>query len=161
MFISVFIWDDYKSSENSLVIFQKFRHTLIGYQYAHGMKLFRSDSTFNYQNKYPIKSFRVAKDIDFYSEEKLPQIIKYNSKTILIMDSLGVYPKTSEIDIVLLSFNPKVNLERMVDSLKPKLIIADGNNYTSYISRWQKTCFHKNIAFYNTNEKGAYIFNSE
>lgn len=161
LFISVFIWDDYKSSENSLVIFQKFRHTLIGYQNANGLKLFRSDSSLNYPNKYPIKSYRVAKDIDYYTEEKLPQIIKYNSKTILIMDSLGVYPKTSEIDIVLLSFNPKVNLERMVDSLKPKLIIADGNNYTSYISRWQKTCFHKNIAFYNTNEKGAYIFNSE
>ncbi len=161
LLISVFIWDDFKNSENQLILFHKTRHTLIGYQHANGMKLFRSDSTFNYQNKYPVKSFRVAKDIDFYTEEELPKIFKYKHKTILILDNLGVYPKTSDIDIVLLSFSPKVNLERMIDSLQPKLIIADGNNYTSYVSRWKKTCLKKNIPFYNTKEKGAYDFNSE
>ncbi len=161
LFFSVFIWDDYKNSENSLTLFHKSRHTLIVYQHANGMNLFRSDSTFSYQNKYPIKSYRVAKDIDFYTNEKLPQIVKYKHKTILILDSLGIYPKSSEIDIVLLYFSPKLNLERMIDSLQPKLIIADGNNYTSYVNRWKKTCFNKNIPFYNTKEKGAYVFNSE
>jgi competence protein ComEC len=74
------------------------------------------------------------------------------------LDSLGIYPKNYDIDIVLLSLSPKVNLERLIDSLQPKLIIADGNNYTSYVRRWQKTCEEKNILFHHTGKEGAYVF---
>ncbi len=161
LLICVFIWDDYKNSKNQMILFHKTRHTLIGFQHANKLKIFRSDSTFNYQNQYPIKGFRVAKNIHLYTEEKLPQILVYNYKTMLVLDSLGVYPITSEIDIVLLTFSPKVNLERLLDHLNPKIIIADGNNYTSYVSRWKKTCLLKNIPFHSTKEKGAFVFNSE
>jgi len=157
--ISIFIWDDYKNSKNQLIFFHKTRHSLIGSQNANTLNLFRSDSNFNYKNQYPIKSFRVSKEIQQYNEENLPQVLKYNHKTILILDSLGVYPKTSEIDIILLTFSPKVNLERLLDSLQPKIIIADGNNYTSYVRRWKKTCNRKNIPFHSTKEKGAFVFN--
>jgi len=158
LLISVFIWDDYKNSENQLVIFHKTRHSMIGFKNSNQMKLFRSDSTFNYKNNYPLKGFRVAQNINLYSEEKLPPIFEYSNNRILIIDSLGVYPKTSKTDIVVLTFSPKVNLERLLDNLQPKMIIADGNNYNSYVSRWQKTCNLKNVNFYSTKEKGAFIF---
>jgi competence protein ComEC len=157
LLICVFIWDDYINSDNQLIIFHKTRHSLIGYQYTNELRLFRSDSTFNYQNKYPIKGFRVAKNISDYSDKKLPQVFRYKQNTILVLDSLGVYPKHSEIDIVLLSLSPKVNLERMIDSLHPKQIIADGNNYRSYVNRWRKTCKEKNVLFHFTGSEGAYV----
>jgi competence protein ComEC len=58
---------------------------------------------------------------------------------------------------VLLRNSPKVNLNRVIDSLKPQHIIADASNYKSYIKRWQATCRHKKIPFHYTNEKGAFI----
>lgn len=159
--IGVFVFDNYSNSRNQLVIFQKSRQTLIGYQNGNELQLFRSDTTKFYKKKYPIKGYRVANGIDFYSEKKLPQIVAYNNKNILIIDSLGVYPKNHEIDIVLLSLSPKVNLERLIDSLQPKLIIADGNNYTSYVKRWQNTCEDKKLPFYYTGKEGAFVFNSK
>ena len=157
LLICVFIWDDYKVSENELIAFHKSRHSHIGYKHAKNLTLFRSDSTFNNKNSYPINGYRIAQNISNYCEEKLPQLFKYNEKRILILDSLGVFPKKIDIDIVFLSSSPKFNLERMIDSLHPKQIIADGNNYTSYVNRWRKTCKEKNVSFHFTGTEGAYV----
>jgi competence protein ComEC len=156
--IGVFVFDNISNSRNQLIVFQKSRKTLIGYKHGSELQLFKSDTSQFYKKNYPIKGYRVANGIDIYSEEKLPQIIYYNDKNILILDSLGVYPKKNNIDIVLLSLSPKVNLERLIVSLQPKLIIADGNNYTSYVKRWQNTCEEKKLPFYYTGKEGAYVF---
>lgn len=158
LLLCVFIWDDIRNSENQLIIFHKTRHSLIGNKNSKELVLFRSDSTFNYKNNYPLKGYRVAQNVNFYSEEKLPSAYKYKNKTVLIIDSLGVYPKATKIDVVVLTFSPKVNLDRLLDSLQPKMIIADGNNYNSYVNRWQKTCTLKKINFYSTKENGAFVF---
>lgn len=60
-------------------------------------------------------------------------------------------------DIVILQQSPKINLTRLIDSLKPKLIIADGSNYKSYVKKWSLTCEQKNTPFHATAQKGAYI----
>ncbi len=156
--ICIFIWNEYKYSSNQLIVFHKKRHSLIGYKHSDKLQLFRDDSSFKDKNNYPIKGYRIAKNITFYTEENLFQILTINHKKILLLDSLGIYPKTSKVSVVLLTFSPKVNLERLLDSLHPNLIIADGNNYTSFIDRWRKTCNLKNVSFYDTNKNGAYIF---
>lgn len=160
--IGILIWDKYKFTANQLIIFHKNRQSIIGYKQAENLLLFGSDSTFNnnrdgYRNVFPIKGYRVAQNIENYSEAKLPKIFSYNNKNILIIDSLCVFPKFIEIDIVLLTFSPKINLERLIDSLDPKIIIADGTNYNSYVSRWQKTCKIKKLPFYHTGSRGAFI----
>jgi competence protein ComEC len=157
--IGILIWEANKNSDNQLVFFHKNRTSLIGYKQNTAFVLFRNDSTLNFQDSYPIKGYRVEKNISQYSEEKLPQIFSYRGKIILRLDSLGIYPKTSKVDIVWLSFSPQVHLERMIDSLQPKLIIADGNNYISYVYRWRKTCNEKKLPFHFTGTEGAYILN--
>ncbi|PHS68482.1 MAG: competence protein [Flavobacterium sp.] len=156
--ISVIGFGDYSNSGNQLIVFQKSRQTLIGYKNGSKLKLFKSDTSKNYKDSYPLKGYRVSNGIDNYSEEKLPQIVSYNDKTILILDSLGIYPKNRNIDMVLLSLSPKVNLERLIDSLHPKLIIANGNNYTSYVKRWQQTCKEKKLPFHYTGKEGAFVY---
>ncbi len=158
LLIAVFVLDNYVVSKNELIIFQKNRQTVIGYKHANELKLFRSDTVLNLKNTYPIKGYRVANNIGIYSEEKLPQLFSYKQKNILILDSLGVYPTNEYIEIVLLTLSPKVNLERLIDSLQPKLIIADGNNYRSYVRRWKKTCAEKKLLFYHTGKDGAFVF---
>ena len=158
LLIGVFIMDNYLTSKNELVIFQKSRHTLIAYKHSNKLKLFRSDTTKYFKNNYPIKGYRVARKIELYSEERLPQLFSFNQKRILIIDSLGIYPKNKTIETVLLTLSPKVNLERLIDSLQPDLIIADGNNYTSYVKRWRETCAEKKLPFHYTGKEGAYVF---
>ena len=76
-----------------------------------------------------------------------------------MIDSLGIYNvKSFKPDIILLRNLPRLNLIRMIDSLKPQLIISDGSNYKSYQDRWQATCENKKIPFHQTSKKGAFVY---
>ncbi|MBK5214664.1 MAG: ComEC/Rec2 family competence protein [Flavobacteriaceae bacterium] len=156
VFITIFIYDEFKTSVNQLVVFQKSKKTLLGYKNGKNFIVFRNDSIENSSEDYPIKSFRTAVNIDTYSEERIPQIFRYKNKNILILDSLGIVPKKKNIHIILLINSPKTNLSRLIDSLKPKQIIADGSNYYTYVKRWEKTCKLKKLPFSHTAKQGAF-----
>ncbi|SRX54703.1 ComEC/Rec2 family competence protein [Aequorivita sp. CIP111184] len=153
---AIYIYDELNTSANQLLIFQKSKQTLIGYKNGKNLIVFKSDSTNNISEKYPLKSFRDAVNITSYSEERLPQIFQYKRKNILILDSLGIYPKQKKIHTILLTNSPKMNLSRLIDSLKPEQIIADGSNYFTYVKRWDKSCQLKKLPFYHTAKQGAF-----
>lgn len=154
--IIIYIYDEFRAPQSQLVVFQKSKETLIGYKNGKNFFVFKNDSTKNNAESYPIKSFRDAVNISNYSEEKLPQIFRYKDKNILILDSLGIYPKRKNIHTLLLTNSPKVNLNRLIDSVKPKQIIADGSNYFTYVNRWKKTCKLKKLLFSYTAKQGAF-----
>jgi competence protein ComEC len=155
--LSVSIFDNYSNAKNEFIVFHKSRQSIVANKNASILHLYKSDATLNIGNSYPIKGYKIAKGINEYSEIKTPQVFRYHEKLILVLDSLGVYPRDHKVDIVLLTYSPKINLIRMLDSLQPKLIIVDGNNYKSYVKRWKNSCNEKNIAFHFTGTDGAYI----
>ncbi|HPE83852.1 MAG TPA: ComEC/Rec2 family competence protein [Aequorivita sp.] len=156
IFITIFIYDEFSTSANQFIIFQKSRQTILGYKNGKNFIVFSSDSTKNISDEYPIKSFRTAINIDSYSQEKLPSIFQYENTKILILDSLASYPKRKKIHTLLLTNSPKVNLNRLIDSLNPKRIVADGSNYFTYVKRWEKTCQLKKLPFHHTAKQGAF-----
>ncbi len=156
IFIAIYIYDEIGTSTNQLIVFQKSKTTLIGYKNGKNFSVFTNDSIENISENYPIKSFKTAINTENYSEEKLPNIFRYNQKNILILDSLGIFPKRKNIHTVLLTNSPKINLNRLVDKLKPKRIIADGSNYFSYVKRWEKTCKLKKLPFSYTAKQGDF-----
>ncbi|MCH7523634.1 MAG: hypothetical protein IIC74_01160 [Bacteroidetes bacterium] len=66
--------------------------------------------------------------------------------------------RSFKVDIILLRNSPKINLERLIDSLQPELIISDGSNYKTYQERWSKTCEVQKILFHQTGKKGAFVY---
>ncbi len=154
--IAIYIYDEFKTSENQLVVFQKSKQTLLGYKNGKDFIVYNNDSTKYISEEYPIKSFRAAINITNYSQEKLPSIFQYKNRNILILDSLGTFPKQKNIHTLLLTNSPKVNLNRIIDSLKPEQIVADGSNYFTYIKRWEKTCKLKKLPFCHTAKQGAF-----
>ena len=77
---------------------------------------------------------------------------------MLVIDSLGVYNiKSFQPDYVLLRQSPKINLNRLIDSIQPKYIIANGSNYKTYISQWERVCKKRKLPFHQTSKKGAFI----
>jgi competence protein ComEC len=89
---------DYHSA-NELIIFHKTRHSLIGNKKGQKLEIFKYDSLKELGNNYPIKGYRIYYDINNYSEKKMPTVFNYKNKMILIVDSLGVYPKTIELTL--------------------------------------------------------------
>ena len=81
----------------------------------------------------------------------------FGKQKILLIDSLGVYKiKNIKPDIVVLQHSPKINVERMINFLRPKQIIIDASNYTSYGKYYKNKTMEFDISFHNTKEKGAF-----
>ena len=94
--------------------------------------------------------------------DTVPSIYKFNGESILIVDSLAFY-KTGAFSpsIVILQNSPKINLERLIALHHPRIIIADGSNYKSYVENWKATCLKKKTPFHSTMQKGAFILKEQ
>ncbi len=103
--------------------------------------------------------YQIAERIASLKHASLNNAYQWRDKNLLIIDSLSVYPtKNTHLDYVLLTGSPKLNLERFIDSIRPKTIVADGSNYRSYVERWRKTCNERKLPFHFTGEEGAFYF---
>ncbi len=141
---------------NEFIIFHKTRTSVMAYKNGSNLRVLTNDTTINYLQQPPVKDYYIANRIAKRTIEKLPFVFTYNKKMILVLDSLGLYPN-HKIDYVVLTHSPKIHLDRLIDSLQPRQIIADGSNYRSYIERWKKTCKRRKLPFHYTGTKGAFI----
>ncbi len=77
-------------------------------------------------------------------------------KRLLVVDAAGVYDiPGGPPDLVLLTGSPRIHLGRLIERHNPKQIIADGNNYTSFVRRWEQTCLAYGVPFHTTAQSGA------
>ena len=107
-----------------------------------------------------VNDYVIGAAIKTQSTDTIQHLYKINNKLLLIVDSLGVYNiKSIKPQWVLLRQSPKINLNRLIDSIRPELIIWDGSNYKSDQERWKLSCITKKIPFHQTSEKGAFIIN--
>ncbi|BAO55439.1 ComEC/Rec2 family competence protein [Nonlabens marinus] len=88
--------------------------------------------------------------------DSLPSMLEFAGKSIIVIDESTIYdPNLKNVEVLLLSNSPKVNLDRLITDLQPQLIIADGSNYRNMVHRWQQTCKGRDVNFINTYEYGA------
>ena len=109
-------------------------------------------------SEHMLNDYKIGTAITTQSADTLQTLYKIDNKFLLVVDSLGIYNfKSVHPQWVLLRQSPKINLNRLIDSLDPELIIWDGSNYRSYQERWKLTCQAKKIPFHQTSEKGAFL----
>lgn len=158
LFQLVLIFEKHQNQNDELVIFQKTRHTIIGEKHNNALKISHSLDSSSILKENSIKNYKIGNGIKTISEDSISSVYQIKNKTILVIDSFEIYQvKHFQPDYILLRNSPKINLERLIDSLQPELIIADGSNYKSYLARWKATCIKRKRPFHQTNEKGAYI----
>lgn len=148
----------YENGENELVIFHKNRESLMALKEGAALTIFSTDTIRNnWEATSPVKSYSTFHAVDSLSISPIPYVFRYDGTTVLRVDSMSVYPSSEKVDIIWLTGSPRVNLERLIDSLRPQKIIADGNNYRSFVNRWEKTCNRKKLPFHHTGAKGAFL----
>ena len=120
-----------------------------------GNQLQINDTTLN--EDYILTNYKIGENIHTIEYLKFPSSFSFQQQKIIIIDSSATYNKEETAAILLLTGSPKVNLNRVVSELKPRVVIADGNNYRSFVSLWKASCIKQNIPFHYTGEKGAFI----
>lgn len=156
----VFIYEKRERQFNDeFIVFQKSRFSLIAERQGEGLEVYHTLDSLNVSKDKVLNQYKVGiGNSTSLIIDSISNIHQFKNKNILIIDSLGVYQVNNlRTDIVILQQSPKINLTRLIDSLKPQLIIADGSNYKSYVKKWSATCKQKNTPFHATAQKGAYI----
>lgn len=154
-----FLYHKREASYQELVIFNKSRNTIVGIKTNQSFQVFSTlDSARIIQERF-LKDYVTNNRIkNIKVNMAVPNVFKFDEKHFLVVDSLSVYPKKSkQVDYIFLTGSPRINLNRLLDSVNPKQIIADNNNYKSYVNRWKVTCIERNIPFYYTAESGAFV----
>jgi len=148
-------WEIHAKKE--MIIFHVTKKTLVTERTGKKVILHGNDSLL--QNKSTannLNTYLVANFCTLTNKTSLKNTYYYNKSKILILDSVPIYPKDSNPDILLITQSAKINLQRLLETYQPKIIIADGSNYKSYVALWKKTCAQKRIPFHATAEKGFY-----
>lgn len=150
------LWNQLQiQNKETLILAHRIRNTVLLHQIGSSLQVYAADSL-NLGSL--TKDYSIAERVKNSRVEPLKNYYSINHQTLYVMDSLALYPVPKEIDYLLLIHSPKVNLERVLDSLRPKMVLADGSNYRSVAKRWEKTCTQKEIPFHYTGEKGFYVF---
>lgn len=154
----IFIYTKIEAPKNQFLIFHKNRYSLLGNSQSNQLILSNNLDSISKQKDRIIKDYMVSNHIKNLKKESLQSVYFIGDKKLLVIDSLGIYNiKTFKPDYVLLRNSPKINLTRLITLISPKLIIADGSNYKTYVERWKMTCEKTKTPFHQTNKKGALI----
>jgi len=147
-------------NQKELVVFNSKKTTLITERNGENVTLYANDSLLKIARKNkPLNSYLMGNFSHLQTKKNLQNLLFFNGKKILVLDSLGVYPENSNPDILVLTQSPKINLDRLFKTTKPKMIVADASNYRTYIDLWKATCVKEKIPFHATGEKGFYRLN--
>lgn len=88
--------------------------------------------------------------------------INYKNRKILLADSgisFGEPEKKLDIDLLIISKNPKLYFTKLANALNIKRVVFDGSVPFWKLPYWKKDCDSLHIPYYDVNEKGAFVMN--
>lgn len=154
----VWLFLKYNQANSEFIIFHKSRFSLLGHRINSELNIYHNFDSLTLAKDRIITNYDVGNFIQNTNLDSITSVYQFQNLSLLLIDSLGVYNvKSFQPDIILLRNSPRINLERLLDSIRPKQIIADGSNYKSYIKRWEATCKKRKLPFHPTGKKGAFI----
>lgn len=160
LFQGTLFYHKLSSNSSEAFVFHSSRNSTIGVKYGQSVSFYSTMKPDMVLQQTFVKNYLVNKRISEVAIDTLPYVLKIEKKILMVVDSLGVYPKTiQEPDYVLFSHSPQLHLERMLDTIQPQQLIADGSNYTSYVNRWEATCKKRKRPFHHTTKAGAFQLN--
>ena len=113
LFQGVLFYHKYQlETTEEMLVFSKYKDKIITIRQGNKLSVYQVDTTsINPMVNNYIKNKGIS-DITLY---KMPYILCFKQKNYLLMDSLGVYPKSKQvvIDSVIFLQKPKINLDRM------------------------------------------------
>jgi competence protein ComEC len=147
-------------NQHEWIVFNSWKNTLITERNGVKVTVYGNDKiTAKIASNSTLKSYLIANNSKVTEINKIQNLYYFNDKKIMVIDSFGIYSKKINPDIIILRQSPKINLERLIEENRPKLIIADASNYKTNILLWKSICIKRKIPFHATAEKGFYSVN--
>ncbi|MEN8799822.1 MAG: ComEC/Rec2 family competence protein, partial [Flavobacteriaceae bacterium] len=156
-FLAIQLWSHY-----SLISTLNTKQLTLSHTIGVSVLLYQNGTSLQALTDYPDKARRLLDDyrsnnhLVSESIDSLANIYFLNQKRLVIIDQdHSGLPPALGTDILLLSGSPRINLDRYLLQYRPSMVIADGSNYKSYVSRWKQSCSQLDISFHDTANDGA------
>ncbi|MNX30022.1 ComEC family competence protein [compost metagenome] len=147
-------------NQHEWVLFNSKKSTLVAERKGKSVTLYSTDSILKTPSKKVlITSYLVGASANLQNNKKIQNLMFFKGNKILILDSTTIYPKNIKPDVLILTQTPKINLDRLFQTVKPKIVVADMSNYKTIQKRWKASCHKEKIPFHATGEKGFYKLN--
>ncbi|WP_264526137.1 ComEC/Rec2 family competence protein [Flavobacterium sp. N502536] len=144
-------------TQQEMIVYHLKKSSLISERKGSAIKVYSNDTVLLQKSEVTLlNSYLVGNFGKLNTTDKMKNMLFFNGKKILVIDSSGVYESKIQPDILLLVQSPKINLDRVLEMVHPKIIIADGSNTYVIQKIWKGSCTKKKIPFHATAEKGFY-----
>lgn len=142
--------------KKELIVFNN-KESVISIFDSNVLKVFSNDSLISSNSSF--QTYKTAKFNPKTTFFPLGNLVYFNTKKILIVDENGIYNTSIKPDVVIIRQNSKINLERLIQTTNPSIIIADKSNSYTSLKRWKAICIIYKIPFHAIAEKGFYKMN--
>jgi len=140
-------------NQREMIVFNN-KESIITVFDSNTIKVFSNDSLIA---KNPsLQEYKTAKFNPEITFAPLENLIYFQNKKILIVDKNGIYNTSIKPDVVIIRQNSRINIERLIQTASPTIIIADKSNSYISLKRWKVTCLKYKIPFHAIAEKGFY-----
>jgi len=145
---------------SEFIVFHQIKNSILGIRRGHHMSVYHNLDSVDIINNRAIASYKISNaNLKIQAKYPISNVFKLTSINLLVIDSFSIYQHVKlKPEIVILTQSPKINLERLIQELNPKIIISDGSNYVNYSRLWEKSCDRANTKFYNTSINGAFVY---
>jgi len=152
--VVLLIRSDYWLPKKELWMVYDYRTTAVVFPEHDRLNLMVTDTTLdlNYTIRFYSKYFRRAR----LEKKPLP--------SVLLLDRLRIAVCRDEHAFALADFrpthllvaeNPKINFDRLLDSLRPQQVVFGGDNRPWRVAQWKISCQKHGIPYYNLSEQGS------
>jgi len=154
----------YSKRKKCIIIYNLPHHTAVDFVVGNSCWFFGDLSLINNQHLQDslLDNSRKSMGLKVENHQFSPdavQHIEFLSKRLTIIDSLHTFIANKfETDVLLITGNPRINIEEIAIKSKPHLIIFDASNKLWKIDKWQKACEELNLPCYSIPHKGAWIY---
>lgn len=93
-------------------------------------------------------------DLTIYQEELLPLMPLDKEYLLVLSDSLPIYDIGFQVEVILLTGQPKINFERMLSYHQPKVVVFHNSMPFWFKTKCIESCIKNNIPFHDIYEKG-------
>ncbi len=149
------------TSESSYegIVFNVRKNNLITERNGQKVIIYANDSIIrNLSTNLGVRSYLMGNFSRITNAYPIQNLMYINSKKVLVIDSTAIFLKNIKPDVMIIMNSPKLNLDRVLETITPKVVVVDGSNFKSYSKLWEATCRKRKIPFHNTHEKGFYVF---
>lgn len=147
-------WSTQKSSE--FVVFHQYKNSLFLKRTGDQVVMFRAERDGQPIQNSSLKDYGLTHlNLNFKRSDRSKNFFTIGEDRIMIVDDSNILSEFDP-DFLVLVNSPKVNLQRLLGKIKPRMIIADGSNYSSFKSDWKRTAKRHGILFHDTALNGAF-----